>query len=313
VPFLGPRAGEPRRYLYGIRDRMDERYDMSRTVRDRRYKYHRHYFPCRPLAPWLDYMEKLPTMQEWRRLDAEGKLSGVQAFFMRGSKPVEELYDVQADPDEQVNLAGSPEHREVLARMRAAHCDWARQTLDLGLLPEQDMRDRARGSSEYEMARQGPEVFPFERIFETAILSGEGAAAVPKLLDRSLDEDPAVRFWAVIGLTNAAGEDMSTATLDEPAVRFLRKTLADPSAEVRIAAAEALCRIGREKSALPVLIETLSHESPWVRLEAAGALDRIGEKARPAVAALRKAAADQGKENMFIRWVVNHTLSQLGE
>ena len=128
---------------------------------------------ARAEGPWLDYMEKLPTMQEWRRLDAEGKLSGVQAFFMRDSKPVEELYDVQADPDEQVNLAGSPEHREVLARMRAAHFDWARQTLDLGLLPEQDMRDRARGSSEYEMARQRPEVFPFERIFETALLSGE--------------------------------------------------------------------------------------------------------------------------------------------
>ena len=86
VPFLGPHAGEPRQYLYGIRDRMDERYDMSRTVRDARYKYHRNYFPCRPFAPWLDYMEKLATMQEWRRLDAEGKLSGVQAFFMRDSK-----------------------------------------------------------------------------------------------------------------------------------------------------------------------------------------------------------------------------------
>jgi HEAT repeat protein len=106
---------------------------------------------------------------------------------------------------------------------------------------------------------------------------------------------------------------MSTATLNEPAVRVLRKTLADPSAEVRIAAAETLCRIGCEKSALPVLIETLSHESPWVRLEAAGALDRVGEKARPAVAALRKAAADQGKENTFVRWVVNHTLSRLSE
>ena len=311
VPFLGPQAGEARRYLYGIRDRMDERYDMSRTVRDDHYKYHRNYFPCRPFAPWLDYMEKLATMQEWRRLDAEGKLSGVQAFFMRDSKPVEELYDIQTDPDEQVNLAGSPEHQKALERMQEAHFDWARQTRDLGVLPEQDMRDRARGSSEYEMARQA--AFPFEQIFDTAVLSGDGTSAVPKLIARLDDEDPAVRFWAVIGLTNAAGESEPSATLDAPAVDALQKTLADPSVEVRIACAETLCRVGREESGVPVLIDALSHESFWVRLEAANALDRIGEKARPALAALQKAAADQSKENLFVRWVVNHTLRQLNE
>ena len=104
-----------------------------------------------------------------------------------------------------------------------------------------------------------------------------------------------------------------SATLGEPAVRALQKTLADPSAEVRIAGAEALCRIDRDERAVPVLIEGLSHESFWVRLEAANALDRIGEKARPALAALEKAAADESKENLFVRWVVNHTLRQFSD
>ncbi len=49
------------------------------------------------------------------RLKAEGKLSGVTAFFMRDAKRVEELYDIQSDPHEQVNLADSLEHRQVLA------------------------------------------------------------------------------------------------------------------------------------------------------------------------------------------------------
>ena len=118
------------------------------------------------------------------------------------------------------------------------------------------------------------------------------------------DEDPAVRFWASIGLTNAAPKS-------ESAIRALQKTLADPSPEVRIASAEALCRIDRDQSGLPVLIETLSHENPWIRLQAANALDRIGDKARPAQDALQKAASDQSKENLFVRWVVNHTLHQL--
>jgi len=306
VPFLGPQAGEPRQYVYGIRDRMDERYDMSRTVRDRRYKYHRNYFPARPFAPWLDYMEKLATMQEWRRLRAEGKLSGVQAFFMRDTKPVEELYDVEADPFEQVNLAGSPEHQEVLKRMREVHFAWMRETLDLGLLPEQDMRNRARGSSEYEMARRGPAAFPFDRIFETAVLSGQGPDAVGELVRRLNDDDAAVRFWAVIGLTNAGTRDASAAGA-------LEKALADPSVEVRIVAAEAVCRIDREAAALPVLTEALTDESWWVRLEAANVLDRVGEKARPALGAMRKAVEDPSRDNLFVRWVLDHTLRQLGE
>jgi len=306
VPFLGSQAGEPRQYVYGIRDRMDERYDMSRTVRDRHYKYHRNYFPSRPFAPWLDYMEKLATMQEWRRLRAEGKLSGVHAFFMQDTKPVEELYDVEADPFEQVNLADSPEHQKVLKQMREAHFEWVRQTLDLGLLPEQDMRNRARGSSEYEMARSGPAAFPFDRIFQTAVLSGQGPDAVPTLLERLEDDDAAVRFWAVIGLTNAGAREESAASALETA-------LADPSVEVRIVAAEALCRIDREAAALPVLTDALTDESWWVRLEAANVLDRVGEKARPALDAVRKAVEDPSRDNLFVRWVLNHTLRQLDE
>jgi uncharacterized sulfatase len=305
VPFLGPQAGNPREYLFGIRDRMDERYDMNRTVRDRRYKYHRNYFPTRPFAPWLDYMEKLPTMQEWRRLKAEGKLAGVQAFFMQQTKPVEELYDVVADPFEQVNLADLPDHRETLERLRAIHFEWVRRTFDLGLLPEQLLRDRAAGTSEYEMARSGGDAFPIDRILSTAVLSGQGTDAVAELLQRFADNDAAVRFWAVIGLTNAAARG-------ESAVATLRTALTDPAVEVRIAAAEALCRIDREEGTLPVLIDALGHESRWVRLEAANALDRIGAKARGAINAIEKAAEDPSRENMFVRWVLAHTLKQLG-
>ncbi|HUT90920.1 MAG TPA: neutral/alkaline non-lysosomal ceramidase N-terminal domain-containing protein [Thermoguttaceae bacterium] len=306
VPFLGSQAGEPRQYVYGVRDRMDERYDMNRTVRDHHYKYHRNYFPSRPFAPWLDYMEKLATMQEWRRLRAEGKLSGVQAFFMQDTKPVEELYDIQADRFEQVNLADSPQHEDVLKRMREAHFEWVRRTLDLGLLPEQDMRNRARGSTEYEMARSGSEAFPVDRIFQTAVFFGQGPDTIPELLQRCDDDDAAVRFWAVIGLTN-------TAARDESVVRALETALADSSVEVRIVAAEALCRIDREETALPVLTDTLTHESSWIRLQAANVLDRVGEKARPAVDAIGKAAEDPGQENMFVRWVLAHTLKQLSK
>ncbi|NOX56372.1 MAG: sulfatase [Planctomycetes bacterium] len=129
-PFLGPQAVPPREYVFGIRDRMDERYDMTRTVRDRRFKYHRHYMPFIPHYPWLDYMEQLDTAKELRRLKAEGKLTDGPAFFMADSKPPEELYDLQVDPHELHNVADDPRYREVLERMRRVHGCARRSTPD---------------------------------------------------------------------------------------------------------------------------------------------------------------------------------------
>ena len=156
------------------------------------------------------------------------------------------------------------------------------------------------------MARRGVEAFPSERIFNAAVLSGRFPNGVTEMRGLLDDGDSAVRFWGVIGLTNAAARD-------ESAVGALQKALHDPSAEVRLAAAEALCRIDQPQAALPVLTDALTHKSEWVRLQAANSLDRIGEKARPALDAIRKAAEDPSDENLFVRWVMAHTLKQLDQ
>lgn len=143
--FLGPaKATAPREYIYGCRDRMDERYDLIRAVRDARYKYIKNYQPWRPYAQRIAYMDEMPTMQELRRLDAEGKLPPAAALFMAPTKPAEELYDTQADPHEIRNLAGDPAHAAILDRMRAAHRRWAEEVHDLGLVPEPLMTERMR-------------------------------------------------------------------------------------------------------------------------------------------------------------------------
>src|SRR5262245_5216487 len=66
--FLGPGAAPPRRYVFAHRDRMDESYDMMRTVHDGRYHYIRNFFPGRPYAQYIAYMEEMPTMKEMRRV-----------------------------------------------------------------------------------------------------------------------------------------------------------------------------------------------------------------------------------------------------
>jgi len=106
--FLGPQTAEPRQYVYAIRDRMAERYDTVRVVRDRRFQYMRNFVPHRSWSQFVSYTEQMPTMKVWRRLAGEGKLDAVQARYFRPTKPIEELYDTAADPYQVHNLAGDP-------------------------------------------------------------------------------------------------------------------------------------------------------------------------------------------------------------
>ncbi|MFM2093762.1 MAG: hypothetical protein RIS70_886, partial [Planctomycetota bacterium] len=94
-----------REFVFGHRDRMDETYDLIRSVRDKRYKYLRNFAPQRGYAQNISYMNQMPTMKEMRRRNAEGKLSGPASLFFREAKPVEELFDTQTDPHELENLA----------------------------------------------------------------------------------------------------------------------------------------------------------------------------------------------------------------
>ena len=142
--FLGDAKGAPREYVFGARDRMDETYDIIRSVRDKRYKYLRNYEPHKTYAQKIEYMDEMPTMKELRRLFGEGKLTGPPALFFRATKPTEELFDTEADPHEIHNLADSPAHQEILRKLRAVHEAWRKETGDLGLVPETKLWEKMR-------------------------------------------------------------------------------------------------------------------------------------------------------------------------
>ena len=305
--FLGAQAGEPREHVFAVRDRVDEVYEMSRAVRDRRYKYIRNYLPHRPVMQHSDYSERTPTRQEIRRLAAEGRLSGPTAILAGPTKPAEELYDTQADPHEIHNLADLPEHQAMLERMRGVHQRWMLQTHDTGLLPEAEMYLRSEGRPPYEMVRD-PDRFPQERILASADLVGRGEALRSELSLKLADPDSAVRYWAATGLA-ALGPKA------QPAAESLARLLDDPAPNVRLAAAEALCQLDRQEEALPAIVEALQHESGWVRLHAAIVLVAIGEKARAVRPQMEEAvrANREGPAALYIRWALARALGKLGE
>jgi len=148
--FLGGQKARPRQYIFAARDRMDEAYDLIRAVRDKRYKYIRNYMPYVTRGQDIEYMNRMPTMQEMRRLNAEGKLKGPQMQYFEPTKPVEELYDTQSDPHEVNNLASDPKYKDVLERMRKVHAKWVKETGDIGLIPEPEFDEMKRPGSKWQ-------------------------------------------------------------------------------------------------------------------------------------------------------------------
>jgi len=126
-PFLGPDPADPRKYVYGHRDRVDEVRDFARSVRDQRYLYIRNYMPHlgynQPTA-WPDIGE---IRHEFYKLAKSGKMTPSQEHFAGPRRPVEELYDCQKDPQNLQNLAESPKHKKILERMRKEHLRYAKK------------------------------------------------------------------------------------------------------------------------------------------------------------------------------------------
>jgi len=117
-------------------------------------------------------------------------------------------------------------------------------------------------------------------------LAQAGKEAAPALVEALKHPDAVVRYWAAVGLGHAG---------DKAAAEPLRAALRDESGDVRVAAAEALVRLGDQQQGVQGLIAALEHPSEWVRLRGLQAIERLGPLAKDALDAARKAAkADAG-------------------
>ncbi len=278
--FAGEYEAAPQAYLYAFRGRMDERYDMVRSVRDKRFIYIRNFMPHRIYGQYIQYMFQTPTTAVWHRLYMEGRLSPPRTHFWE-TKPAEELYDLAEDPDETRNLAGSAAHAAILERMRNARREWSLSIRDLGFLPESTIHSRSGGDAPHSMGAS-PTRYPIGRIMRMA----ETATSIRDDVEDEIrsgfdDRDSAVRYWAAVGAlvreqdgVRAFTEELSSALSDE-----------DPA--VRVVAGEALGRYGSDSDAeraLAVLVSLGNAEEHgvYVAMAALNALDYMDDRAAPA-------------------------------
>ncbi len=306
--FLGPDSSPARSFVFGARDRMDERYDIIRMARDQRFKYIRNYEPLKTYYQYMNTPEKGKTMADLRRLHEAGELAPAAEYYFSPTKPVEELYDTWTDPYEIRNLADDSRYTKTLERLRAAHLDWVKRTRDTGLIAEPIIIEREKQiGHRYGILRQNSDPTFNRRLAEIAAKASEGPKALPDLLNGLNDPDAAVRYWGAVGIGNI-GRPASSAA------KAIESTLSDESAVVRIAAARALCRLGRPEKALPVLARELDEGEQWERLHAAIVLDEIDDMARPVIAEMHAALEPREElyaQGKYVVRVINRALNQL--
>ena len=133
------RDSENSDYIFATSDRFDEMYDKLRAVRSKNYKYIRNYNIEIPHALAVKYREQMPMMQNMMALKESGKLDSIPSLWFRTPKPAEELYDLQNDPFELVNLSDQITYQDTLLHLRRALDSWIEETNDQGRIREKDL------------------------------------------------------------------------------------------------------------------------------------------------------------------------------
>ncbi len=308
-PFIGPNLTR-REYVYGARDRVDEVYDFSRSVRDHRYLYIRNYMPHLSWMPPEWYSDHSALRREIATLRDAKRLNSNQLTFAADQKPVEELYDASLDPFQLDNLADDPRVSDVLQRMRSAHRKWVFETRDIGFLPESIVWDRLRDASPWDVA-QDHDRYALDHTLSAAQSVGR-ESTLAEHTTRCQAVDPAVRFWGVISLRCQGKQTTSSRSL-------LLELLNDPVAAVRIEAASALLSAAESQPATNRLLSEVRGDNVDVILRAMRALQLNSKTARPDREAIQ-AVLDRATEKettsshpcwMFVRFSADALLKSL--
>lgn len=295
--FLGANLKPERAFAYSARDRMDERYDMQRSVRSKEFKYIRYYESYKPYTQFMNTPEKGEIMVEIRKAASNETLPLAGVHMTMDTKSDEELFDLKKDPWELNNLANDPAYKHKLLEMRQAHARWSDNTKDAGLIPETILRawETSHDQSIFDILRTKD--IPINEIREAA-LGGD----LMQLANALRHKNEAVRYWAAISLGNQSELKNQTKALKE-----VKKMLNDPTPAVRIAAARALCKVGLFSESVNRLTAELNSDDEWVRLLAAQVLDEIGENARPAEKRLQQRIEED--QNKYVVRVANRALN----
>lgn len=197
TPFMGSNISSEevlrRDETFGYADRMDEKYDLCRSLRRGNWKYIRNYRAIYPDGLQNNYRYINLAWQQWRELGDQAKLTEQQnAFFL--PKPAEQLFDLSVDPHEVNNLAVKPEYQEKLLEMREALTKRVKSLPDLSFFPESELVAEALDGPIDFGETNAAKIAKYVDLANVALLQTD--QALPLLKAAVQSNDPMERYWA---------------------------------------------------------------------------------------------------------------------
>ncbi len=124
---------QPREYVYSARDLWDEILEQSRAITTDKYRYIKNNITGQAHDAQQAYLEFYrPAVHIMRDLHEKGELNELQAKFFESNKEEEELYDLENDPYETINLINDPKFAEIADKLREYYTDWNEKNRDYG-------------------------------------------------------------------------------------------------------------------------------------------------------------------------------------
>ena len=185
------------KFLYGFRERMDERIDLSHCIRDQRFQYTVNYLPHLPAGQKLVYQRKTASTVKWMELFESGGTNEIQSQFWQPRR-CEEIYDLATDPWAINNLIDDPKMAKQIESFREAHRLQTMSIQDLSFFPEHMVVGlKGAKTSIGKLQEMLPTTFKAAQVATHQANDPNSDAEIVSLLKNgSLSE----QAWAIVGL-----------------------------------------------------------------------------------------------------------------
>lgn len=269
-PWFGKYQGPAPKMLFGFRERMDERIDLSHCIRDQRYQYTINYMPHLPAGQRLVYQQMTPSTAKWMELFESGVTNAMQSQFWQ-PKRSEAFYDLAKDPWATHNLIDAPDQEARIKNFRIAHRQQTMKIKDLSFMPEPMVVGLKGGKVKLkELQRQLPATFEAAQM---AVLNLDDPENDARLVNVLAEGGLAEQAWALIGLRLR----MDRLKDNQQAIAEAQR-LTESASFIAVDAADCLLELGRRdpEKLLGVLIHhaDAGHSDYITAVRALNALDR---------------------------------------
>ncbi|MCH2035501.1 MAG: sulfatase [Puniceicoccaceae bacterium] len=238
------------RYVYSFRQRMDNRYDMARSVRDSKWLYIKNYMPFVPNSQVVAYTQRQSSLRAWQAYHKKGKTNNLNGRFFKKTRDINELYEYNNDYDNVINLANNSLLHPKLLELQEALRKWQLTIYDSGFVPEDDMNRLVteHNMTVYDFVRDA-DLYPLEKYINIADLSLENDPQnVGEFKVGLFDEYLGTRYWSTLGILNLTFTD-GIVINDAIKSTLLCKLNDDSESEVILSyVAWALIRLGERKA-----------------------------------------------------------------